>query len=139
VPVFQIAGPEHIPDQPQEPVIVQLLAQDGQQDLVVQSFKTLGNVALDEPVGTLPSGFHFAQCSVTAASGSETMGVPTKLGVVIRIEDRAYYLLEQLVGPGREAQRAQIPVFLRDIRPLHWRPSIAFMPQIGDERVDFVQ
>jgi hypothetical protein len=59
-PVFQVPGFQHMPDQPQEPVVVDFLRQDRDHYLVVQGPEAIGDVSLDEPGCPGPDVFHFA-------------------------------------------------------------------------------
>jgi hypothetical protein len=68
------------------------------------------------------------------------MCVVAELRFVIRLQDEAYYFLQQFVGPGGQAKRAQVfAVFLGDVDPSHWRPAIPFAAQGGDHGIDFRQ
>jgi hypothetical protein len=46
-------------EQPQKPVIVDLFPHNGEEFLVIEALKALGNVALDEPVRPFPHLHHF--------------------------------------------------------------------------------
>ena len=62
-----------VPDEPQEPVIVDFLRQDRDHYLVVQRPEAVGDVSLDEPGRPGPDVFHLAQRGVAAAAGTETV------------------------------------------------------------------
>src|SRR3954454_10730585 len=66
-------GLEHVTDQPEKPVIVDLLCQDPQEDLMVGAAEAVRDITLDEPHGTGPSFLHFPQCGVAASPFPETV------------------------------------------------------------------
>ena len=98
-PVLQVPGPEHSLDQTQEPVIVNVLRQDGEHDLMVKRPETAGDVTLDEPGCPFPGFRHFRQRGVASPSGTETMGPSGKPGLIVRFQQDAHYLTDQLIGP----------------------------------------
>ena len=73
LPVFHVPGREHVTNQPEKPVIVDLLCQDPQKDLVVGAAEAVGDVTLDEPHGTGPGFLHFPQRGVTASPFPEAV------------------------------------------------------------------
>src|SRR6266511_3215277 len=72
--------------------------------------KALGDVALDEPVGPVPDLDHLAQRGVAAASGAKPVRAVGELHVVVRVEEQAHHLGEQLVRPARQPQRTPLPI-----------------------------
>ncbi|GAA3369605.1 hypothetical protein GCM10020367_12980 [Streptomyces sannanensis] len=85
-PVFQVSGPEHGPDQPQEPAIVDLLPEDREHDLVVQAAEAVGDISLDEPARSGPVLHHVLQRGVTAPLGAEPVRAVRELDVVVRLQ-----------------------------------------------------
>src|SRR5215831_17940857 len=63
------------------------------------TIETLRNVALDVPFRPGPRLLYGFQGRMTAAARSEAVGVITKLRLVIRLQEGAYHVLQQLVGP----------------------------------------
>jgi hypothetical protein len=111
-PVLQVSGLEHVADKPQEPAIVDPLRQDRHHDLMVEAAKTVGDVPLDEPVRPLPDLHHLAQRGVAAPARAKPVGAVGELGLVVGLQQQAAHLGDQLVRPGRQAQRARLPVGL---------------------------
>src|SRR5919202_2380740 len=95
--------------------------------------KALGDVALDEPVGSVQHLDHLAQRGVAAASGTEPVRAVGKLHVVVRVEQQAYHLGQHLVRPARQPQRAPLPIAFRDIGALDWSPPPPFGTNDGDD------
>src|SRR5919199_533977 len=100
------------------------LAQDRQQDLVVEAVKALRNVALDEPGGPQPRLLKLPERMMAPASSAEAIRPLGELRLEVRLQDEADHLLQQLVRPGRDAERAYLPVLLGNVRPSDWRPPI---------------
>src|SRR5260370_27819885 len=88
-PVLQVTRPEHVPDQPQEPAIVDLLRQDREHDLMVKRPEAVRYVTLDEPVRSLPDLGHLAQRGVAAPARPEALGAAGELRLVIRLKQQA--------------------------------------------------
>ena len=59
-PILQVSGREHLVDQAEEPVVVDLLRQRRDHDLMVQRSEAVGYVSLDEPGRPGPGNSHFA-------------------------------------------------------------------------------
>ena len=59
-PVLKVPGLQHIPQQPQEPVIVNLLAQYPEKYPVIKRSETVGNISLDEPGRPGPGFCHMS-------------------------------------------------------------------------------
>ena len=99
VKYFQVPGPEHSFDQPQDPVIANVLRQDGYRDLMVKRPETVGYVTLDKPGCPFPGVRHFRQRGVASPSGTETVGPSGKPGLIVRFQQDAHHLADQLIGP----------------------------------------
>ncbi len=97
---------EHPFDQLQEPSVADLLAENREQDTMVKAPKAVSDVSFDEPVRSLPDLDYFIKRGVAAPSGTESMGMLGKLGVVVRVEQNAHHFCHQFVRPRRHAQRA---------------------------------
>src|SRR6266545_692723 len=96
--------------------------------------KALGDIALDEPVSPVPDLDHLTQSGVAATSGAEPMGP-----VVVRVEQQAHHLGEQLVRPARQPQRTPLPISFRNVGALDWSPPPPFSTNRGDDVPDLVQ
>jgi hypothetical protein len=90
-----------------------------------------------EPVRPIPDVHHLVQGGVVATTGTETVGVIGGLDVVVRLQQQAHHLGDQLVRPGRQA--ALLPVLLQNVDPLDGRPSIALTTQSVDDHPDLLQ
>ena len=53
-----------------------------------------------------------------------------------RIEQEAESFLHELARPRGKTERALLPIFLGDIRPSRWGPSVGFSAQCADDAVD---
>jgi hypothetical protein len=58
-PILQISSLEHVPEEPQKPVIVDLFSSNVREQSMIETFETLGNIALDKPVSPFPGMHHF--------------------------------------------------------------------------------
>ena len=115
VPLLEVSGLEHVLDEPEEAVVVDLLAEDRQQDRVVDVVKASFDVTLDEPLRALPVLGDVLQRGVTAQTGPEAVGVVAELRLVVRLQDGAHHLLQQLVRPCGNA-RSTLPHYPSDLR-----------------------
>jgi hypothetical protein len=57
----------------------------------------------------------------------------------VRLQQQVYHFPDQLVRPGRQAQRSEFPILLRDIDPPNGRESIALVTHRTDDAVDPAQ
>ena len=84
--------------------------------MVVEAVETGFDVTFHEPHRTLKVDVNVFQCRVTAPSGSESVGVLGKVGLVNAFEYHSDNLLYQLVLCGLYPQRAFfVAVFLGDV------------------------
>lgn len=70
-PVFQVSGLQHVPQQPQEPVVVDLLRQYREHDRMVETPETVGEVTLNEPARPTPAVRHLPQRGMAAPVGAK--------------------------------------------------------------------
>ena len=96
-PVFQVSGLEHVADQPEKPVIVDLLRQDPEKDFVVKTTEAVGDITLDEPHGPGPGVLDFPQRGMAAPPFPEPMRPARELRLVIRLKQQAHHLADELV------------------------------------------
>ena len=89
-PVLQIPGLQHLANQPQKPVIVDLLTERLEHDLMVKLVEAPGDVTFDKPGCRRPADRHVAQCGVTAAIGAITMRVVGELRLVVRLQQQTH-------------------------------------------------
>jgi hypothetical protein len=93
-PLLQLSGLEQIGDQPQKALIVEALAEDCQQDRMVQAVEALRDVALDEPFYPFLATGELSQGGVTAPARAEAVRVWTELRFVIRLQNEADHFLQ---------------------------------------------
>ena len=105
VPILQVSGLEQVGQQPQEAVVVEFLAQDRQQDRVVQTVETLVDIALDEPLDPSPVLGDLPQGGVTTSTGAEPVGVRAELRLVVRFQKGADDFLQQFIRPSGNPER----------------------------------
>ena len=67
---------------------------------MIQGPETVGDVSLDEPGRPGPGDRHLAQCRVASSPGTETVGVVRERRFVVRLQEQAHHLADELVGPG---------------------------------------
>jgi hypothetical protein len=82
-PVFQIPCLKEGFDEPQEAAIVELLSQDGQQDLMIKAVIALSDIPLDEPGRSRPRVVDVRERSMAAALRAEAVGGAAKLRFVV--------------------------------------------------------
>jgi hypothetical protein len=97
VSVLAISGLEHLGHQAQEPVILDVLAEDRQEDGVADVVEAPLDITLDEPLGPCTVMGDVAKGGVASTLGSEAMAMRGKLRLVIRFQQEAHYFLQQLV------------------------------------------
>jgi hypothetical protein len=98
--------------------------------------ETVGEVTLDEPRGTGPGHGHLPQRGVAAPTRAEPVRAVGERRLVVRLQQQAHHLTDQLVRPGRQAQRAQFPVAFRDVGAPHRGEPVALVAHRGDDRLD---
>ncbi len=135
-PVLQVSGRQHVAHQPQEPLVMDLLAEDRQQDLVVQAAEAVGDVPFDEPGSPGPGVGHLPQRGVAAPTGTESMGSIGERRLVVRLQQQADHLPDELVRPGRQAQRTRTSVLLRDVHAPDRPEAVALVAHRLDDPVD---
>ena len=94
-----------------------LLRKDPDHYFMVQGPEAVGDVALDEPRGPGPRSLHVPQRGVAASPESEPVRMVGERRLVVCFQEKADYLADELVRPGRQSQRAQFPVLFRDVDP----------------------
>src|SRR5689334_16528756 len=103
---------------------------------MVDRVVTAGDVTLDEPRGPAPGMLDFPQRGMAAAPFPERGRMVREPRLVVRIQKHAHHLPDQLAGPGRQAQRAELPVLLRDIDAAHRREPVFLLPHQPGDPVD---
>ena len=135
-PVLQVPGFEHVTDQPEKPLIVDFLRQDPGHYLVVQRPEAVGDVTLDKPRGPDPGIADLPQRGVASAAFPEPVGLVREPRLVIRLQEQAHHLADQLVGPRRQSQGTELPVLFRDIDAAGRGEPVPLVPHQLDDLVD---
>src|SRR3954451_18719104 len=103
---------------------------------MVEAAETVGDVSLDEPGRSGPGISHFPQRGVTASTGPKPVGSVGERRLVVRLQQQAHDFPDELVRPGRQAQRAGLPVLFGDMDSPCWRKSVALVTHRIDDAVD---
>src|SRR5690242_6142420 len=96
-PVFQVPGLEYFTDQPEKPVIMDLLRQDPHEDLMADGSVAVGDITLDESRDPGPGILDFPQRGMTAAPLPEPVRAARKPRLVIRLQQDAHHFAGQLI------------------------------------------
>ena len=80
-----------------------------------------------------------AQCGVAATAGTETVRAAGKLRLIIRLQQEADYLADQLIRPRRHAERASVSRSSSECRPAHWLEPVALVAHRIDDAPDLGQ
>jgi hypothetical protein len=106
---------------------------------VVETAETVSDVSFDEPGRTRPGIGHFPQRGVTPPTGSKPVGSVGERWLVVRLQQQTRHFPDELVRPGRQAQRPSLPVLLRDVNPACWGKSVALVAHRIDDAADLPQ
>src|SRR5262249_35069762 len=134
-PVLQIPGLEHRADQLEQPVVVELLPKDLHQHVVVDRVEALGDVPLDEPLGSVPGG-DLAEGVVAAQAGPEAEAVPAEPRFIVRLQDELDRLLNEAIPPARGTQGTCATLPLRDVGPADGCPHPLAVPEQSADPAD---
>ena len=135
-PVFQVPGLEHVAHQPEEPLVIDFLRQDRDKDLMIQRPVAVGDVSLDEPCGPGPGIAYLPQRGVAPPPFPEPVRPVRERRLVIRLQQEADHLADELSGPVRQAEGPELPVLLRDIDAAGRREPVPLVPHQLDDLVD---
>src|SRR6266480_798489 len=135
-PVLQVPGFEHVTYQPEKPLIVDFLCQDPGHYLVIQRPEAIGDITLDEPCGPFPGFADLPQRGMAPAAFPEPMGLVRELRLIIRLQEQAHHLADQLAGPRRQSPGPQLPVLFRDIDAAGRSEPVPLIPHQLDDLVD---
>ncbi len=83
--------------------------------------------------------FYLAECGVAPPAGTETVGTVGERRLVVRLQEEADHFADNLVRPGRQAERSPFPVLFRDIDPLHRLEPVALVAQRINDAPDLAQ
>lgn len=96
----------HVLDQDQKAVVVEPLAEDRQQDRVVDVIEASFDISFDEPFRTLPTIVDGLQGGPAAAIRSEAVRGRAELRLAVCFQDGTHDFLQQFVLPDWDAERA---------------------------------
>src|SRR5689334_14372049 len=97
LPVLQVAGFEHMPDKPEEPLVADLLRENREHDLMVEAAEAVSDIALDEPCGPGPGFLDLPERGMAAASFPEPVRPIRKARLEDRLQQEADHLTGQFV------------------------------------------
>ena len=116
-----------------------LLRQDLGHSFVVKAPETVRDITLDEPGRPGPGLRHLPQRGVATPAGTETVRSVRELRLVVRLKQQAHHLTDQLVRPGRQAERPELAALFRDVDPLHRAEPVTLVAQRIDDAPDLAQ
>jgi len=93
-PVLQVSRLEEFVDQPDEPFVVDLLAEGRQQDRVVDVVEEPLDISLDEPFGPDPGLTDLGQGRVAASARAEAVRARRELRLEVRFQEGTYPFLQ---------------------------------------------
>ena len=105
---------------------------------MIKLAEAVRDITLDEPYGPGPGALHFPQCGVTAFPGPETMRMAGERRLVVCFQQEAHYLADELVRPGGQPKRPQLPVLFGNVFPLGRREPVALVAHRLDDGVDLL-
>jgi len=85
-PVLQVSGVEHVAQQTQHPVVVDVLSQCVEHDLTIKSVEAPGDITLDEPGGPGPGHRHLSQSGVATSARTKAVRMVRELRLEIRLQ-----------------------------------------------------
>src|SRR6266576_2513995 len=136
LPVLQVPGLEHVPDQPEGPLVAYLLRQYSEKNTMVDFTEAVGDVSFDEPCGPGPGVLDFPERGMAAASFPEPVRPVRKARLVDCLQQEAHHFADQLIGPRRQAQRAELPVLFRDVDAAGRGEPVPLVPHQLDDLID---
>jgi hypothetical protein len=105
-PILHVPSLQERRQQPEKPLILELLTEDPEHHFMIYTVQTLRHIALNEPCHAFPMLRDLPQRRVTAPPRTEAMGVRAALRFVVRLQQSAYDVLEHFIGPGRQPEGA---------------------------------
>src|SRR6266702_2055502 len=106
---------------------------------MVEVIEATRNVALDEPRCAAPSGVNLPQRRVTPAPFPEAVRMVTECRLKVRAQDHSDHFSEQFVRPHGQAERALLAILFGDVDASRWLPSVAFISQGFNDRINLLQ
>jgi hypothetical protein len=88
-PVFQVPGFQHVPYQPEEPVVVDFLRQYPEKDFMVKRPEAVGDITLDKPCSPGPGIIYLPQRGMAPSFSPEPVRILRELRLVVRLKEQA--------------------------------------------------
>ena len=105
---------------------------------MIQTLEASFDIAFYEPRGSKPVAIYFPESRMASSLWAKAMRAIAELWLVIRAEDQANDFLQQLITPGRHAERALLGrVLFLDVDAPRRCPSILFISQGFNDVIDF--
>jgi hypothetical protein len=76
---------------------------------------------------------------MAAPAGAKPVGPIGERRFVVGLQQQAHHLPDELVRPGRQSQRARLPVLFRDMHPPHRTKPVALVAHRIDDATDLAQ
>src|SRR5260370_23401617 len=105
---------------------------------MVELIKALSNISLQKPPRSFPGLPDFTEGCMTSPIRTEPVRAGAHLRFIVCLQDESHDFLEEFIRPGRQAQRAKFAIPFWDENPLYWCPSVAFIAQIINDRLNFL-
>src|SRR5215472_12340325 len=95
-----------------------------------------GDITLDKPRGRAPDFADLPQCGVASAAFAEPVGLVREPRLEVRLQEQAHYFADELTGPRRQSERAELPVLFRDVDPAGRGEPVPLVPHQLDDLAD---
>ena len=138
IPFFEIPGFEHVPHQPEKPLVLDLLTQYVQENLVPQRPEAVADVSLNEPHGPGPGVVDLPQRGMTPSVPPEPVRPVGELRLVVRLKEQADHLADQLVRPRGQPEGAELAIPLGNVDAAGRGEPVPLVPHQPDDLVDLV-
>src|SRR6266571_1404645 len=103
---------------------------------MVERPETISDISLDKPGRPCPCVSYLTQRGVAAPAGTETVGAIGEGRLIVCLQQEADYFTDELVRPGRQAERSRFPILLGNMDPPDGLESVAFVAQRIDDASD---
>src|SRR5262249_21347705 len=97
IPLFEVPGFEHVPNQPEKPLVLDLFTQYVQENPMTQRPEAVADVSLNEPHGPGPGVADLPQRGMTPFVSPEPVRPVRELRLVVRLKEQARHFADQLV------------------------------------------
>lgn len=134
--IFHISCVEKFTDKAQKTLIFNSLAKDANHDIVVNIVEESFNVTLNKPLASGKAILNHPQSCVTTSVRPKAMGGVLKAVLIDGFQQHTDNFLYQLVVNGRNTQRTEFSILLRDICPSGRFGLVGFVFQGCNKPVD---